>query len=75
VGEVQAGGDGDGFDGAFLGPAVAAPGLGVPGRDVFPGQGPELAVQPGLVALDGENVVRSAFVQVGGVLPLRMRPP
>ena len=42
------------------------------GRNVFPGQRPELAVQAGLVALDGEDEVAAALVQVDGVLPLRV---
>ncbi len=41
-------------------------------RDVFPGQGAELAAQAGLVALDGQQVVRAAAVQVSGVPPLSM---
>jgi hypothetical protein len=46
---------------------VGAAGLGVPGRDVFPGQCPELGVQAGLVAFDGEQVVRAAAMHVSGV--------
>ena len=41
-----------------------------PGRNLFPGQGPELAEQAGLVALDRDQVVGAAVVQVGGVLAL-----
>ena len=55
VREEQARGDGHHFEGAFLGPAVAAPGLGMPGRDLGPGQGFELVMQAGLVALDQEG--------------------
>jgi hypothetical protein len=62
VRERQSGGDRDGLEGAAFDPAVAAAILYVPGRDVFPGQGLELAEQAGLVALDGDQVVRAAFV-------------
>lgn len=50
--------------------AVDAAGLGVPGRDVFPWQGLELVAKAGLVAFDGQYVVRAAAVQVGGVAAL-----
>jgi hypothetical protein len=39
-------------------------------RHVTPGQGGELGVQAGLVALDDQQVVRAAPGQVGGVLTL-----
>jgi hypothetical protein len=55
VGEGQPGGDGGDFEGAPLGAAVAfLPGAAGDG-DLAPGQGGELGVQPGLVALDQEG--------------------
>ena len=52
-GEEQALGDRNGLDDAFLDAPVRTADLGVPGRDLFPGQCPELAAQAGLVAFDG----------------------
>jgi hypothetical protein len=42
----------------------------VPGRDVLPWQGRELAEQAGLVALDGDQVVRTPVAEVFRVLAL-----
>jgi hypothetical protein len=61
------------FDDAAFDPAVAAAVGHVPGWDVLPGQRPQLAEQTQLVALDGDQVVRAALVQPGGVLALGMQ--
>jgi hypothetical protein len=49
------------------GAAVPAFPLGAGDWHVAPGEGGELGVQAGLVALDDQQVVRSAAVQVSGV--------
>ena len=72
-GKSRPGCDRDGLDDSLSGPAVGAAFAGVPWRDVFPGQGAELAEQAGLVALDRDQVVRSPAVQVGGVLALSVQ--
>jgi hypothetical protein len=56
VGEGQASGHGGDLQGAPLGAAVPAFPLGIGDRDVVPGQGGELGVQAGLVALDDQQV-------------------
>jgi hypothetical protein len=60
AGEGQAPGHGGDFQGAPLGAAVPAFPLGIGGRHVAPGQGSELGVQAGLVALDDQQVVRAS---------------
>ena len=70
VREGQPGGHGGDFEGAALIAAVATP-AGVMGDwDLPPGQGCELGEQARLVALDGEQVVRAAPGQAGGVATL-----
>jgi hypothetical protein len=54
VGEGQPGSDGGDFQGAPLGAAVAAFPLVIGHRNLPPGQGGELGVQAGLVALDDQ---------------------
>jgi hypothetical protein len=68
MGEGQPGCDGGDLQGAPFGAAVAfVPGL-VRDGVLPPGQGGELGVQAGLVALDGDQVVRAALSgQVLGV--------
>jgi hypothetical protein len=73
VGEVDAGRDGQDFQGADLPAAVSAVGVTVGVRDGLPGQGGELSVQAGLVLLHGEDPVRTAFGQVGDVLALAVQ--
>jgi hypothetical protein len=64
------GGDGGDLQGAVLAAAVTAA-AGVAGdRHLAPGQGLEQGVQAGLVAFDGEDVVRAAAGRVAGVLAL-----
>lgn len=46
---------------------MAFAGRGVSGWDLFPGHGPQLTVQAGLVALGDEDVVRAEPAQVAGV--------
>jgi hypothetical protein len=67
VREGQPPGDGGDLGGAPLGAAMAAFPLVVGHRQVAPGQGGELGAQAGLVALDDQQVVRVAAVQVFGV--------
>jgi hypothetical protein len=55
VREGQPGGDGDGFEGPVLVPAVGAVVLAGPGRDLPPGQPLELGVQAGLVLFHDEE--------------------
>ena len=67
-------GHGRDFQGAPLGAAVAAVVLDIGSRYLAPGQGGELGVQAGLVALDGDQVVRAALnEQVLGVRALGMQ--
>jgi hypothetical protein len=58
VGKVDPGGDLDQFHGPGLDSAAGLVGGGVSCRDLFPGHGPELVVQAGLVAFDDQDVVR-----------------
>jgi hypothetical protein len=73
AGEGQAGGHGGDFQGAPLGAAVPAFGLGIGDRNLAPGQGGELGVQAGLVALDDQQVVGAAPGKVDGVVTLGNR--
>ena len=70
VGEGQPGG----HSGDLQGPPFAAPMAAVTAvagdRDITPGQGLELGVQTGLVALDREDVMRAPGCQVADVLTL-----
>jgi hypothetical protein len=70
VREGQPAGDGGDLEGAPLAAAVPAFPPVIRGRHVTPGQRGELGVQAGLVALDGDRVVRAAAGQVAGVLAL-----
>jgi hypothetical protein len=67
AGKGQPSGHGGDFQDAPLGAAVPAFPLGIGDRHVAPGQGGELGVQAGLVALDDQQVVRTAPGQVFGV--------
>lgn len=70
LGELDPGGDGVRFHRPCLDPAVALADRGISGWDLFPGHGPQLAVQAGLVALGDEDVVSAAPGQIGDVGPL-----
>jgi hypothetical protein len=70
VREGQPPGDGGDLEDAPLAAAVPAFPPVIRGRHVTPGQGGELGVQAGLVALDGDHIVRAATGQVAGVLAL-----
>ena len=73
MGEGQPGGHGGDLEGAaFLAAVAALAGLMGDGN-LPPGQGGELGVQAGLVALDGEQVIRAASGQIGGVGALGMQ--
>ena len=66
--EGDSGGHGGDFQGSPLGPAVRPVVLDVGGRDLAPRQPGELGMQAGLVALDGDQVMRAALPgQVLGV--------
>ena len=58
------------LEGAPLGAAVPAFPLVIGHRYVAPGQGGELGVQAGLVALDDQQVLSAAPGQVGGMVTL-----
>src|SRR5665647_1959255 len=68
--EGDTGGDLHQLHGPGLDSAMTLVAGGVSGWDLFPGHGPELAVQAGLVALDDQDVVSAPTEQVLGVGPL-----
>jgi hypothetical protein len=70
VREGQPGGHGGDLQDAALVTAMASLTGVIGDGDLPPGQGGELVVQARLVALDGEQVMRAAAGQVGGVATL-----
>jgi len=70
VGEPEASFHGDDLHGAFLDPAVTTTCLGVPDRDVHPGQPLRPLAQGGLIPLDADQQVSAPFAEVGQVFDL-----